>query len=29
MIYTWHDLVGNLGVALVVASYALVQLRRM
>lgn len=27
--YTWHDLAGNLGVAMIVVTYALVQLRRM
>lgn len=29
MSYTWHDLVGNLGVLLVLGTYLLVQMGRM
>ena len=27
--YTWHDLVGNVGVALIVGTYLLLQMRRL
>ena len=29
MLYTWHDLIGIIGVALVLAAYLLLQLERM
>ena len=29
MTYEWHDLVGNLGVALIIGTYLLLQLERM
>ncbi len=29
MLYSWHDVVGNIGVVLVLAAYLLLQLERM